>query len=126
MPMDDLDANSAFYGYDNTTPGVPLSTIDVTAMNPPRNLDTTTPGTLVDLVTINTATYSLSAQELIVEAVSSDEINTPVLTLEGTGLTGAGAGGVSFPPLLLALPPATVTVTSASGGSDTEAVVLTP
>ncbi len=126
MPMDDLDANSAFYGYDNTTLGVPLSTIDVTATNPPRSLDTTTPGTLVDLVTINTATYSLSAQELIVEAVSSDEIDTPVLTLEGTGLTGAGAAGVSFPPLLLALPPATVTVTSASGGRDTEAVVLTP
>jgi len=124
--MDDLDGNSAFYGYDNRTLGVPLSAIDVTAMNPPGNLDTTIPGSLLDLVTINTATYSLSTNELTVEAASSDEINTPVLTLEGTGLTGAGAAGVSFPPVLLTIPPATVTVSSANGGSDTETVVLIP
>ena len=124
--MQDLDANGEFYGFDILNLSAPFSLIDVTAKNPPSNLDTTTSGTLVDLVTISSATYSLGSNVLNVVAASSDAFNPPTLTLDGLGLTGADAAGVTFPPVLLTIPPATVTVTSDNGGSDTEAVVLIP
>lgn len=125
-PMNDLDANGAFFGYDNQTTGIPLSLIDVTASNPPGNLDTTESGALVDEVRILSATYSLGTGQLDVQAISSDTLGAPVLTLDGTGLTGSDSAGVSFTTGPLIIPPATVTVTSANGGSDTEAVVLVP
>lgn len=124
--MQDLNANGEFYGTDSVNAPVALSSIDVTATNPPGNLDTTNSSTLVDLVTISTATYSISSQQLTVEAASSDEVGTPVLSLAGSALAGSGAAGVSFSEGPLVIPPATVTVTSANGGSDTEAVVLIP
>ena len=126
-PMADLDANSEFHGEDSVNVPVPLSTIEVSASNPPGNLDTTNPGTLVDLVTISSATYSLGTNTLTVVASSSDEVGAPTLTLAETGDTGSGAAGVTFTPTgSFTIPPATVTVTSANGGSDTEAVLLVP
>ena len=126
-PMADLDVNSEFYGEDFVNPPVPLSTINVTTSNPPGNLDTTNPSTLVDLVTISSATFSLGTGLLTVVAASSDEVREVELTLAEIGDTGSGAAGVTFTPTgPFTIPPATVTVTSANGGSDTESVVLVP
>jgi hypothetical protein len=128
--MADLNGDSEFFGMDAVNAPVPGSLIDVTASNSaidPSNFDTTLSSTLVDLVTISSATYSLSTGMLTVVAASSDETGAPTLTLVETGATGSGAAGVTFPPAgPLPIPPATVTVTSANSGSDTEAVVLVP
>ena len=93
-PMADLDANSEFHGEDSVNVPVPLSTIEVSASNPPGNLDTTDPSTLVDLVTISLASYSLGTNTLTVVASSSDEVGAPPLTLAETGDTGSGAASV--------------------------------
>lgn len=86
---------------------------------------------LTDLVTIIQAQYRLSTGQLTLVASSSDETTPPVLTARtGNGtligdLSGDGALK-SLNTSLSPIPPAKVTVTSASGGSDTEDVVLVP
>jgi len=130
-PMHDFDADDGFYGYKfygfgTTSLPAPGSTIEVTTPNPGGGTDSSS-SALTDQVTIHSATYSLGSDVLNVEAASSDEINLPLLTLVGTPLPpAAGPAGVTFTMGPLTIPPATVTVTSASGGSDMEAVILIP
>ncbi len=130
-PMHDFDADDGFYGYKfygfgTTSLPAPGSTIEVTTPNPGGGTDSTS-SALTDLVTIHSATYSLGSDVLTVEAASSDEINLPLLTLVGTPLPpAAGPAGVTFTMGPLTIPPATVTVISANGGTDTEAVILIP
>jgi hypothetical protein len=73
---------------------------------------------LVDVVQITRARYDADDQTLSVEATSSDGDDTaPTLTVTGFGpLTGEPFTGV-------AAPPASVTVTSSSGGSATMALL---
>jgi hypothetical protein len=82
--------------------------------------------TLVDLVTISSATYTVGAlgatapaNSLVVTASSSDAVNAPVLTVTGFGQLVAGTG--TFP---VGAPPSTITVTSSRGGSATIATSI--
>ena len=86
---------------------------------------------LTDLVTISRAEYSLGSGQLTLVASSSDETSPPSLTAHtGNGaLIGSLSGNGAVKTLttgLSPIPPATVQVTSAHGGSDSEDVVLVP
>jgi len=86
---------------------------------------------LTDLVTITRAEYSLASGQLTLVASTSDETSPPALVARtGNGtLIGSLSGNGAVKTLstgLSPIPPATVQVTSANGGSDTEDVVLVP
>jgi hypothetical protein len=85
---------------------------------------TTDPTTLLrhltDVVRISKAEYNVETGLLTVMAGSSDAAANPVLTVEVFG-NAVGPSGVGIPT---AAPPATVTVRSARGGSDTEPVTV--
>lgn len=124
VTMTDNDADGAWYGQSGSDPtGVTAPTVSVTATSAANN---PTDGTsaLVDLVTVSRADYS--AGTLTVEAASSDEATPPTLTVNGQSMTPVvGAEPLQSATVTgLTIPPATITVTSANGGSDTEAVVV--
>jgi hypothetical protein len=127
IPMTDGDANAAWFGQSASDPTLP-ATITVTAANAAsNNTPTTQSSALVDLVSISRADYSLASGTLIVEAASSDEVTPPALTANGQPMALVGAGPVQTTTFTgLTIPPARVTVSSANGGSDTEAVVILP
>ncbi|MNT54570.1 hypothetical protein D3C72_1917430 [compost metagenome] len=80
---------------------------------------------------IQRAEFSLAGGQLTLVASTSDETSPPVLTAHtGNGApigTLSGNGAVkTLTTGLSPIPPATVTVTSANGGSDSEEVVLVP
>ena len=123
ITMTDNDANGAWYGQSASDPtGVTTPTVSVSATSAANNpANDTSP--LVDLVTVSRADYS--AGTLTVEAASSDEVTPPTLTVNGQTLTPTVVGVLQSATVTgLTIPPATITVTSANGGSDTEAVVV--
>ncbi len=124
----DTDANGAWYGQTANDPTGTARTVSVTtAPTSGPNAPTTSPSPLADVVSIGRAQYSRSAGTLTVEAVSSDEATPPALSVNGQTLSPTGVGVVQSATLGgFVIPPATVTVTSANGGSDTEPVVLVP
>jgi hypothetical protein len=128
VTMTDTDANGAWYGQTANDPTGTTRTVSVrTASTAGPNTPTNGASPLVDMVTISRAQYSLSAHTLTVEAASSDEVTPPVLTVNGQPLTPTGVGVLQSATLTgLTIPPATITVTSANGGSDTEEVVILP
>lgn len=75
---------------------------------------------LTDAVNITRAEYNETAQTLTIEATSSDELTSPLLTAFGLG--DLNNGSRTFTNVLA--PPATITVTSAAGGSDSESVTV--
>jgi hypothetical protein len=98
----------------------------LTAVNPIGNTPVTTDSPLTDVVTITRARYSLLTGLLAIDARSSDA-QVPLLALSyGTQtLTPTGVGpNQTITVSGLPIPPAQVTVTSASGGSDTEEVLV--
>jgi len=128
VTMTDNDANGAWYGQSagNAT-GTSVTVTAAPAPGGPPNTPTTASKALTDVVTIKRAEYSLSTHTLTVEAASSDEVPLPLLTVNGQSLTPTGVDALQSVTLGgLVIPPATVTVTSANGGSDTELVVLLP
>ena len=125
IPMTDGDANGAWFGQSGDDPILP-ATIDVTAELAGSD-PTTETSDLVDLVTISRAEYSLAAGTLTVEAASSDEVDNPTLSANGTDLTLTGPDALQSAIIGgLTIPPAFVTVTSANGGTDSEPVVVLP
>lgn len=129
VTMTDTDADGDWYGQSANDPDGTARTVSVTAsatVGP--NSPTTATKPLVDVVTISRAEYSLSAQTLTVEAASSDEVaQLPTLTANGQSLTPTGVGVLQGATINgLTIPPATITVTSDKGGSDTEQVVVLP
>lgn len=126
VPMTDTDANGGWYGQtaNDPPPTGAARIVSLTATSGTNN-PTAANSDLVDVVTISRAEFSLSTGTLTVEAASSDEATPPTLTVNGTELTGAGVlKSATIPGLTI--PPATVTVTSPNGGSDTEQVVVLP
>jgi len=124
-PMTDNDANGAWYGQSVNDPTLPaIISVSATNTDGVGNTTTTTDASdLVDLVTISRAEYD--AGTLTIEAASSDEVSPPVLSVDGTNLTPTGVGVLQSATIGgLTIPPSTVTVTSANGGSDTEDVVV--
>jgi hypothetical protein len=121
------DAVGRFFGQALVDPEAIPPTVDVTADNTPtNNTPVTKTGLAVsDVVSITRVEYG--AGVLTIEASSSDETGLPTLSFGNLTLTpvlGGPLQTVSVPGLLI--PPATVTVTSSAGGSDTEDVVILP
>ncbi|MDH4560055.1 hypothetical protein [Pseudomonas sp. BN411] len=133
VAMTEANATGNWYGQSTGNPSTPAS-VTIHADNSiaiPENTPTTVGAPLVDLVRIQRAEYSLNSGQLTVVASSSDETNPPTLT--ATASSGASIGSLTGDGATKTLitgvtptPPATVTVTSGSGGSDTEEVVILP
>jgi hypothetical protein len=99
------------------------ASVQVTATNAtnPNNDPNTVNSDLVDVVTITRAEYVKATGALTVEASSSDRSPTSPPTLTATGLGTLVDGALSTSATVA---PATVTVTSSAGGSDTQPVTI--
>ncbi|MHC6225448.1 hypothetical protein ACYU03_11860 [Pseudomonas sp. X10] len=133
LALSEADSTGAWYAQSALNPSLP-QTLQVTADNSPA-IPSSSPTTanlpLVDLVTIQRAEYSLASGVLTLVVSTSDEVSPPALTATtGNGaLIGSLNGNGALKTLttgLSPIPPATVRVTSAHGGSDSEDVVLVP
>ncbi|MDR6927543.1 Ig-like domain-containing protein [Pseudomonas sp. BE134] len=97
----------------------------VTATNPTGSTrPTSVSSKLTDVVKIRTARYSWNDHKLLIEASSSDEVVVPDMVVQGYGRLSKSGTLQSITVSDLTQPPATVTVKSAAGGSDTEPVVV--
>ncbi len=122
------DGSGKYFGsvaLDPDASALPAS-VQVTADNSAANPDNdpnTVNSDLVDVVTITRAEYDKGTGTLTVEASSSDRspTNPPTLTASG-GLGALSNGALTATSLTVA--PASVTVTSGAGGSDTQPVTI--
>ncbi|WP_415760105.1 Ig-like domain-containing protein [Pseudomonas sp. LT1P18] len=97
----------------------------LTATNPAGTTrPTAVSSKLVDLVKIQTARYNWSNHSLLIEATSTDEVAVPDMVAQGYGRLSKTGTLQKITVADLSQPPATVTVKSAAGGSDTEPVVV--
>ncbi|MFZ6049091.1 hypothetical protein ACFW0H_23575 [Pseudomonas sp. CR3202] len=118
------NATGAWYGQSGGTP-LPGASVSFSADNSlaiPSSTANTVSAPLVDLVTISRAEYSLVSGLLTVEASSSDQSGQPTLTVDGLG--DLVSGRLQVP--ITSIPPASVKVLSANGGSDSEEVEILP
>lgn len=118
------DNNGLFFGQRQFTGNVPPVVV-VTATNPTGTTrPTAVSSKLTDVVKIQTARYNWSNQSLLIEATSSDEVAVPDMVAQGYGRLSKSGTLQRMTIADLTQPPPTVTVKSASGGSDTEPVVV--
>ncbi|MNQ89045.1 hypothetical protein D3C85_1043390 [compost metagenome] len=97
----------------------------VTATDPTSTTRPTAVSSKVtDVVKVQTARYSWSNHSLLIEATSSDEVVVPDMVAQGYGRLTKSGTLQRLTVADLTQPPATVTIKSASGGSDTEPVVV--
>lgn len=97
----------------------------VTATNPTGSTrPTAVSSKLSDVVKIRTARYSWNDHKLLIEASSSDEVAVPDMVAQGYGRLSKSGTLQSLTVSDLTQPPASVTIKSAAGGSDTEPVVV--
>jgi hypothetical protein len=120
------DATGHFYGQDTATAPVAFTPITVSALST-VNTATSAASPLTDLVTISRAEYSLAAGTLTIDASSSDVAAPPTLSYGATPLAMTLTPPVQTVTVTgLLVPPATATVASSAGGSDTEEVIVLP
>ncbi|WP_085689006.1 MULTISPECIES: Ig-like domain-containing protein [unclassified Pseudomonas] len=118
------DNNGLFFGQRLGTGTLP-SVVVVTATNPAGTTrPTAVSAKLTDVVKIQTARYSWANHSLLIEATSTDEVAVPDMVAQGYGRLSKSGTLQRITVADLTQPPATVTVKSAAGGSDTEAVVV--
>ncbi|WP_434768437.1 Ig-like domain-containing protein [Pseudomonas triticicola] len=118
------DNNGLFFGQRLGSGPVP-AVIVVTATNPTGTTrPTAVSAKLTDVVKVQTARYSWDNHSLLIEATSSDEVAIPDMVAQGYGRLSKSGTLQRITVADLTQPPATVTVKSAAGGSDTEAVVV--
>jgi hypothetical protein len=97
----------------------------VTATNPAGTTrPTAVSAKLTDVVKVQTARYNWANHSLLIEATSSDEVAIPDMVAQGYGRLSKTGTLQRITVADLTQPPATVTVKSAAGGGDTEAVVV--
>ncbi|KQZ78948.1 Ig-like domain-containing protein [Pseudomonas sp. Root562] len=118
------DNTGQFFGHRLTGSTVPPVVV-LTATDPTGTTRPTAVSSKVtDVVKVQTARYNWSNHSLLIEAISSDEVVVPDMVAQGYGrLTKSG----TLQRLTIAdlpQPPASVTIKSASGGSDVEPVVV--
>lgn len=118
------DNTGLFFGQrlgNGTLPSV----VVVTATNPAGTTrPTSVSAKLTDVVKVQTARYSWANKTLLIEATSTDEVAIPDMVAQGYGRLSKTGTLQRITVADLTQPPATVTVKSAAGGSDTEAVVV--
>lgn len=118
------DNNGLFFAHHLST-GAPPPVIVVTATDPSgATRPTALSRKLSDVVKVTTARYDWTNKRLRIEASSSDEVQVPDLVAQGYGRLSKSGTVQSLTVNDLAQPPASVTIKSAAGGSDTEAVVI--
>ena len=118
------DNNGLFFGHRLGT-GVVPPVVVVTATNPTGTTrPTAVSAKLTDVVKVQTARYNWANHSLLIEATSSDEVAIPDMVAQGYGRLSKTGTLQRITVADLTQPPATVTVKSAAGGSDTEAVVV--
>ncbi|WP_332769591.1 Ig-like domain-containing protein [Pseudomonas koreensis] len=118
------DNNGSFFGQRLGAGAVP-AVIVVTASNPTGTTrPTAVSSKLTDVVKIQTARYSWATHSLLIEATSTDEVAIPDMVAEGYGRLSKSGTLQRITVADLTQPPASVTVKSAAGGTDTEAVVV--
>ncbi len=118
------NGSGLFFGQRLFSANVPRLVV-VTAKGPD---DTTRPTSvsskLSDQVKIQTASYDWSKHSLTIKATSSDEVSVPDMVAQGYGRLSKSGINQNLTVSDLPQPPATVTVKSAAGGSDTEPVIV--
>ena len=118
------DNNGLFFGHRLGT-GVVPPVVVVTATNPTGTTrPTAVSAKLTDVVKVQTARYNWANHSLLIEATSSDEVAIPDMVAQGYGRLSKTGTLQRITVADLTQPPATVTVKSAAGGSDTEPVVV--
>ncbi|MGH8379971.1 Ig-like domain-containing protein [Pseudomonas sp.] len=118
------DNNGLFFANHLST-GAPPPVIVVTATDPSgATRPTALSRKLSDVVKITTARYDWATKRLRIEASSSDEVQVPDLVAQGYGRLSKSGPLQSLTVNDLVQPPASVTIKSAAGGGDTEAVVV--
>ncbi|WP_339451289.1 Ig-like domain-containing protein [Pseudomonas sp. EA_5y_Pfl2_R50] len=118
------DNNGLFFGHRLGTGAVPPVVV-VTATNPTGTTrPTAVSAKLTDVVKVQTARYSWDNHSLLIEATSSDEVAIPDMVAQGFGRLSKSGTLQRITVADLTQPPATITVKSAAGGSDTEPVVV--
>ncbi|MGY2342431.1 Ig-like domain-containing protein [Pseudomonas sp. SDO5532_S415] len=119
-----LGSSGQFFGHRLTGATVPPLVV-VTATDPSGTTRPTAVSSKVtDVVKVQTARYSWSNHSLLIEATSSDEVVVPDMVAQGFGRLTKTGTLQRLTVSDLQQPPATVTIKSASGGSDTEPVVV--
>ena len=134
VAMSEANATGNWYGQSAANPALPVQ-LQVEADNSaaiPTSSPTTRAQPLVDLVSIHSARYSLASGQLSIEASTSDKVSPPALSAVA-GESGQAIGSLSgdgpsksLSTGIAPIPPATVRVISANGGSDSEEVELLP
>ncbi|MHC8367436.1 Ig-like domain-containing protein [Pseudomonas sp. ZT5P21] len=118
------DNNGLFFGQHLITGPVPPVVV-LTATNPTGTTrPTAVSSKLSDVVKIKTARYNWSNHSLLIEASSTDEVTVPDMVAQGYGRLSKTGVQQQMTVADLPQPPASVTVKSAAGGSDTEPVVV--
>ncbi|EJM85429.1 hypothetical protein PMI34_04300 [Pseudomonas sp. GM74] len=119
------DNNGVFFAQHLLANGTVPPVVVVTATNPAGTTrPTAVSSKLSDMVKIQTARYSWSNHSLLIEATSTDEVVVPDMVAQGYGRLSKTGILQRLTVADLTQPPATVTVKSAAGGSDTEPVVV--
>jgi hypothetical protein len=115
------DNNGLFFGQHLRAGTTPPPLVVITATNPAGTTrPTAISSKLSDVVKIETARYSWSNHNLVIEARSSDEVAVPDLVAQGFGRLSKSGTLQRLTVTDLAQPPASITVKSTAGGSDTE------
>ncbi|WCM53664.1 cadherin-like domain-containing protein [Pseudomonas sp. WJP1] len=123
--VDMLGDNSGQFFASRLTGATVPPVVVVTATDPTDTKKPTAVSSKVtDVVKVQTARYSWSNHSLLIEATSSDEVVVPDMVAQGYGRLTKSGTLQRLTVADLAQPPATVTIKSASGGSDTEPVVV--
>ncbi|MBM3104359.1 cadherin-like domain-containing protein [Pseudomonas sp. V1] len=118
------DKSGLFFAnhYSNSAPPpvIVVTATDPTGVKRPTALSRK----LTDVVKVTSARYDWANKRLRIEASSSDEIRVPDLVAQGYGRMSGSGVLKTLTVNDLSQPPATVTIKSAAGGSDTEPVVI--
>jgi hypothetical protein len=118
------DNTGQFFGHRLTGSTVPPVVV-LTATDPTSTTRPTAVSSKVsDVVKVQTARYNWSDHSLLIEATSSDEVVVPDMVAQGYGRLTKSGTLQRLTVADLTQPPATVTIKSASGGSDTEPVLV--
>lgn len=116
------DNNGLFFAQ-RLINGAPPSVVVLTASSPTGTTrPTSLSSKLSDVVKIDTARYEWASKRLTIRASSSDEVVVPDLVAQGYGRLSKAGTVQTLTVNDLAQPPASVTVKSAAGGSDSEPV----
>ncbi|MEG0859628.1 MAG: Ig-like domain-containing protein [Pseudomonas sp.] len=118
------DNNGLFFAH-HLSNAAPPPVIVVTATDPSgATRPTALSRKLSDVVKVTTARYDWANKRLRIEASSSDEVQVPDLVAQGYGRLSKSGTLQTLTVNDVTQPPASVTIKSAAGGSDTEAVVV--